>query len=60
MAVPILSAMIGTIALFIALIGRIGYIKDNNLNYHHLPWQLYTFVVKSLISLKIPEFTIGF
>ena len=49
---------IGAIAVYV---GLIGYVKDNNPNYHHLPWQLYTFVfVKSLISLKIPEFTIGF
>ena len=60
-AVPILSAMIGAIAVYMGLIGRLGYVKDKNLNYHYLPWQLYTFVfVKSLISLKIPEFTIGF
>ena len=57
-AVTILSDMIGAIAV---CMGLIGYVKDNNPNYHHLPWQLYTFTfVKSLISLKIPEISIGF
>ena len=32
-AVPILSAMVGAIAVYM---GLIGYVKDNNPNYHHL------------------------
>ena len=56
-AASILSAMIVAIAVYMSLI---GYVKDNKPNYHHLPWQMRTFFVKSLISLKITEFTIGF
>ena len=33
-AVTILSDMIGAIAV---CMGLIGYVKDNNPNYHHLP-----------------------
>ena len=36
-SVPILSAMIGAIAVNMGLINRIGYVKDNNPNYHRLP-----------------------
>ena len=33
-AVLILSTMVGAIAVYM---GLIGYVKDNNPNYHHLP-----------------------
>ena len=47
--VTILSDMIGAIAV---CMGLIGYVKDNNPNYHHLPRQLHTFAfTKSSISL---------
>ena len=61
LAVPMLPAMTGAFGLWKGLVGRIGYVKNNNQNYHHLLWQLCTFVfVKSFTSLKLPQFGIGF
>ena len=52
---PILFTMIGAIAVYMRLLGRIGYVKDNNSNYHQLP-ALYSYIPVDLWLVSVGTF----